>query len=356
MTSPQLHLAQPTRLSLRRWNFTFAWQALRERVLRVPLVAKLLGANLLVALAAVVAAAVSGQRGVVVFVGAALVISFAVNVLLVRVALAPLDELERTAERVAAGEWYARVTESAVSDRRIDRLRTTFNKLLEAINTDHVRFHQLIQRSLTVRDEERAAAARQLREDTAQKLYALELQLDVAQHSTTSANRIVAVRDARELASRTLKGVSALADATYPGLLQELGLSAALAALAARVRNRSTLRMTVETAGAPAHLSPTLVRTMFHVAEEGIRNVERHAEARAAEIRLSSNGTFLRLEVIDDGRGFDIAPMELTARGVGLFQLREMLANVHGQLEIQSAPGHGTRLIATARLDQGDTA
>jgi hypothetical protein len=48
--------------------------------------------------------------------------------------------------------------------------------------------------------------------------------------------------------------------------------------------------------------------------------------------------------------------MELSGQGVGLFQLREMLANVHGQLGIESAHGHGTRVIATARLDQGDTA
>jgi signal transduction histidine kinase len=356
MTSPQLHLTQTTQLAGGRSGFTGAWQALRDRALHVPLVAKLLGANLLIALAAVIAAAASGQRGVIVFVAAALAISFAFNVLLVRLALAPLDELERTAERVGRGEWYARVTESRVSDQRIDRLRTTLNKLLDVISADHFRFHQLIQRSIAARDIERAAVARQLREETAQQLYAIELQIDLATHSIETKIRIAALHDAGDLASHTLKEVRAIADATYPGLLQELGLSAALAALAARVRNRSALLLSVNTAGAPAHLSPILVRTIFHVAEEAVRNAECHADARSVEIRLSSTATELRLEVIDDGKGFDPAAMELSGQGVGLFQLREMLANVHGQLGIESAHGHGTRVIATARLDQGDTA
>ena len=356
MTSSQLHLAQSAQLENNRVGAPFSWGARIERVLHVPLVAKLLGANLLIAVAAVIAAAASGQRGVIVFVAGALAISFAFNVLLVRLALAPLDDLEHTAERVARGEWYARVAESRVSDRRIDRLRTTLNKLLDAISADHIRFHQLIQRSLAARDIERASVARQLREETAQQLYAIELQIDLATHSIENKVRMSALHDAGELTSRTLKDVRALADATYPGLLQELGLPAALAALATRVRNRSALLLSENTAGAPTHLSPTLVRTIFHVAEEAVRNVERHADAQSVEIRLSSTATEIRLEVIDDGKGFDAAAMELGGQGVGLFQLREMLANAHGQLEIESARGHGTRVIATARLDQGDTA
>jgi signal transduction histidine kinase len=356
MTSPQLHFAQPAELQADRASFAIRWRALRERILHVPLVAKLLGANLLIAAAAGIAAAASGEAGVIAFVAGALVISFAFNVLLVRLALAPLDDLERTAERVARGEWYARVAASPVSDHRIERLRMTLNKLLDAISTDHLRFHQLIQRSLAARDVERAALARQLREETAQQLYGIELQLVLATHTVETKKRLAALREAGDLASRTLKDVRGLADATYPGLLQELGLAPALEALAARVRSRSGLLLSVNTDTAPAHVSPILLRTIYHVAEEAVRNVERHANARSVEIRLSGTATALRLEVIDDGDGFDPAAIELNGWGIGLFQLREMLANAHGQLEIESAARHGTRVIATARLDQGDTA
>jgi hypothetical protein len=145
MTATQLHLAHEPATISRRWNVTFVWRSVRERVLRVPLVAKLLGANILIALVAVGAAVSGGQRAVIAFVCAALLISCAVNVLLVRLALAPLDDLERVADRVARGEWYARVTKSPVADPRIDGLRTTLNKLLEAINADHVRFHQVME-------------------------------------------------------------------------------------------------------------------------------------------------------------------------------------------------------------------
>jgi two-component system sensor histidine kinase UhpB len=330
-------------------------RTLRERVLRVPLVGKLLGANLIVAIAAAAASALSGHAGLVALVCGALAVSFAVNVLLVRLALAPLEELERVADAVAVGEQYVRVTESPIADERVARVGNTVNRLLESVATDRTRIHQLIQRSLGGREAERAKIAGELRESTAQQLCALDLQLAIAAGAFSSPSGWLALVAAREIAAHQLESVRGLADSIYPGLLGELGLNAALAALAVRVRNRSSLRVHVDTTGALAHVSPALVTAMYHVAEEAVRNLEKHAHARDVHIHLSSRTGELRLEVTDDGRGFDVDETERERLCVGLFQARELIANVHGLLKIESAPAHGTRVIARARLDQGDT-
>ena len=333
------------------------WPTLRsakQRVLRIPLVAKLLGANLLIAGAAIAAAA-WGRANSVELVGVALVSSFALNTYLVRLALEPLDELERVAERISRGEAYARVEKSPIADPRMERLGETLNRLLDNIGADHYRIHQLIQRSLGIRENDRAALARRLRGGTAQQLCALELLITAAQRSEKIEDARAALCTARDLSARSLEDVRSLADSIYPGLLQELGLSAALSALAVRVRNRSALVVAVDTSSATSHLSPALIRAMYHVADEAVRNVEQHAAATSVMIRLSSTTNTLRLDVTDDGKGFDAGATERSGLCVGLFQARELLANAHGSLEIHSLPGCGTRVVATARLDQGDT-
>jgi two-component system NarL family sensor kinase len=218
-----------------------------------------------------------------------------------------------------------------------------------------MRIHQLVQRSLAAHEAERAKLAHELRESIAQQLCALDLQLAIATEAFSSPRGWMALVAARGIAAQQLESVRALADSIYPGLLQELGLNAALAALAMRVRKRSSLQVDVDTSAAPSHISPALVVAMYHVAEEAARNAERHAHARHLHIRLSSTVGELRLEVADDGCGFDVEETERERLCVGLFQARELIANVHGLMKIESAPARGTRVIARARLDQGDT-
>jgi signal transduction histidine kinase len=332
-----------------------AWRHVRERILRVPLVVKVLGANLLIALAAVATAAGAGHAIFVAYIGAVLLIAMIINSFLVRVALLPLDAVQRVADRASRGERYARVTKSAIADRRIERLGTTLNKLLDEVNADHVHLHQSIRRSLAVREAERAEVAHELREATAQQVSALSLQLSVADRGFGRESGLTALCEARDIASRMLGDVRRLADSVYPGLLLELGLPASLAALAVRVRARSHLRVSVDVADAAPRLAPALVTAMYHVAEEALRNAEEHADARSVRVRLYTTDGTLHLDVHDDGKGFDAAEVERMTGGIGLFEARELLACAHGRLTIRSSPLIGTRVIASARLDQGET-
>ena len=355
MTSPNLALPMAPRAVAAGSDVIDTWRTARERALRAPLVAKLLGANLLIALAAAAAAVIGGHPMFVAFIAFVLVVSFAINTVLVRLALSPLDELQDVAERVSRGERYVRATKSAIADRRIERLGTTFNHLLDEVHADHVHMHQSIGRSLAVRETERAAVAHQLREATAQQLSALALQLAAAERGYGAESGLTALRESREIASLMVNDVRRLADSVYPGLLRELGLPASLAALAARARARSGLRISVDAPDAAMRLAPVLVTAMYHVAEEAVRNAEQHADARSVRIRLYAKDGTLYLDIADDGRGFDVAKVERTTAGIGLFEARELLASAHGQLMVRSSVRMGTRVIASARLDQGQT-
>jgi signal transduction histidine kinase len=86
------------------------------------------------------------------------------------------------------------------------------------------------------------------------------------------------------------------------------------------------------------------------VAQEALRNAARHADARHVDVRLRCGNDVATLEVHDDGRGFDVRQAEARRPGMGLFSMRERVGLVNGRLDVSSAPGRGTRVVATVPL------
>jgi signal transduction histidine kinase len=87
------------------------------------------------------------------------------------------------------------------------------------------------------------------------------------------------------------------------------------------------------------------------VAQEALRNVERHARAGGARLSLRVEAGDVILDVADDGAGFDLGEAEARRPGMGLFSMRERLGLVGGTLDVRTAPGRGTRVRARAPLD-----
>ena len=86
---------------------------------------------------------------------------------------------------------------------------------------------------------------------------------------------------------------------------------------------------------------------LYRVAQESLRNVERHASAQSVTVRLTREDSTVRLEIIDDGVGFDVADAKVRRPSMGLFSVRERMSLVNGTLHVDSAPGAGTRILAT---------
>jgi len=147
-------------------------------LLRVPLVAKVAGANLLIVAVAFVAALMvrggtRAGRDVLFIAGLALLGSFLVNVALIVLALRPLQALETLAARVWGGHLDVRVHESPLADARIARVGRTMNLLLDGLLADRMRTRQLAAEVIGAGDRERAYIARELHDSVAQSLAAL---------------------------------------------------------------------------------------------------------------------------------------------------------------------------------------
>ena len=334
-------------------------RSLAERVLSVPLLGKLAGANLLIVLAVLVGMAaerwlaIPGSAAIIL--GIALAASLLDNVMLVYSALRPLSELEAAAARVSAGDMAARVRPSVLADRDMARVGITLNTLLDRLTEDRARLRRLAAQVISAQDEERARVARELHDSTAQILTAVMLQLGAAARESTSGPLDARIATLRELAAEALEEVRSMAHTMHPRILDDLGLVAALQWLARQtVGQEESLDVRVVAEDAPPAIPAPLASVLYRVAQEALRNVGRHSGATHVTVRLRTEGGTAILEVGDDGRGFDVRSAEERRPGMGLFSMRERVALVHGHLVVTSRPGRGTRVVATVPLVELD--
>jgi signal transduction histidine kinase len=328
-----------------------------ERALRVPLLGKLAGANLIIvaaALLAVLAERHSLLPGTAVSIlGLALGLSLFVSLALVYVALRPLSDLEATAARVSGGDLEARVPASILADRDMARVGTTLNTLLDRLTEDRQRVRRLAAQVISAQDEERARIARELHDSTAQMLAAIMLQLGVAARENTSPALDERIATLRDMVADALEEVRTISHTIHPRVLDDLGLAAALEWLARQTREQDALDVEVFADDGPA-IPKLPASVLYRIAQESLRNAVRHAQARRVELWLRRAPGTATLEVVDDGRGFDVRRAEERRPGMGLFSMRERVGLVNGTLALVSAPGKGTRVVATVPLTESE--
>lgn len=130
-----------------------------------------------------------------------------------------------------------------------------------------------------------------------------------------------------------------------PPILYQLGLSAAIEWLCEETENRNGFQVRFSQEGESVRLSDELRFLLFSSVRELLLNVVKHAEARNVEATLRWGERTVGIQVVDDGKGFDLAetePLRDARKSFGLFNLQERVADLDGQVEIVSAPGAGT--------------
>jgi signal transduction histidine kinase len=137
-----------------------------------------------------------------------------------------------------------------------------------------------------------------------------------------------------------------MAERIYPAWRGEFGLVSALDALRHRVAERGALDVKVAVHGEPFDVPLPVVRALLRVAEEAVENVEHHVGAGTVSVDLTFANPAVRLEIADPAGGFDVSVLKRSDGGLGLFRARELLAQEGGQVQIDSAPGRGTRVRA----------
>lgn len=317
--------------------------------LRAPLAAKLVGANAVVA--ALVGAVWFALRdaepaAIVLVVLAATGIHFVAAV----IALRPIRELEDVATRLWHGDYGARVGRSAVADHDVVRVGAMLNTLLDELVADRARMRALATEVIEVGDRERSAIARELHDSTAQRLAGLLLEVSAAARDCTDpalAARLLAARDSAE---EITEEVRLLSHAVHPRVLDDLGLGPALQKLARDWSSGSGIDVDVDLTAAPRRLPGNIAASLYRIAQEAVRNAIRHASPRSVRILLAADERTARLEVHDDGCGFDLRGVQRRPSGIGLRSMGERVSLADGSLEILTGQGSGTTVVASVPM------
>ena len=333
-----------------------------QRLLKVPLGAKLAGANLIIVLLAWVGgyaahAGTSADWRMLTIMTGALAVGLVVNLILVSIALRPIRDLERTATRVWAGDLETRVPRSAIADPDLAQVGGMLNFLLTALAEDRARVRTLASEVVRTGDRERARVGKELHDSVAQSLAALRYQLIAIEREATNAELADKIRAVRQSAGDVLEQVRLLSHTVHPQILDDLGLVSALRHLARTTAGGPVISVAIAP-GAEARLrelSSDVAVALYRVAHEAVANTLRHSAATTIQIRVDLAGGDVVMQVEDNGNGFDTAAVERDGRAMGLFTMRERIGLLHGALEIESSPQRGTTVRVRVPVNAGRT-
>lgn len=261
------------------------------------------------------------------------------NALLIRWALAPLHRLIGRLENVAHLEPTHLPEEGSGPVLGIAR---SVNRLLLRLGEES---RSGAARALSAQEAERHRIAQELHDEVGQSLTVVLLGLKQVESRAPRelATELAAVR---ESARAGLDDVRRVARRLRPGVLADLGLTSALAALTTEFASHSSASVRRSFAPGLPTLSPEVDLVVYRIAQEALTNAARHADAREVELSLSRLGGSVVLEVRDDGRGF----ADLT-EGSGLMGMRERAALVRAELSVISQPRHGTTVRLMVPID-----
>lgn len=205
-------------------------------------------------------------------------------------------------------------------------------------------------------EEERTRVARELHDGINQQLVSTKFQLELAHFHLTEGEGGVTTLHILD------KGLQGLSDAISEvrrishdlrsSLLDNLGLPAALEQLANDFAVQTGIEVAVDVANCPRQLPETPAITLFRIAQEGLTNVAKHADAKHVSLSLQADGNSIRLVLVDDGQGFDVSGVHSDhGDGIGLHNMRERAVLQGGEMQLTSTEGR-TELIAALPLQR----
>jgi two-component system sensor histidine kinase UhpB len=227
---------------------------------------------------------------------------------------------------------------------------TELKRAMDALGAARERLQGLSRRLLEVQEAERRHLARELHDDIGQGLTALKLNLEALTRGRDGAALKARIGEALETTRHTIERVRQLSINLRPLQLDDIGLAAALRSHLDRQAKLGGLAPHFEIQEVPVKLSADIETACFRVAQEAINNIVRHSKAANVWLRLFLAGEHLALSVRDDGAGFDVTSAQRRAaagESLGVISMEERVALAGGTLQIHSAPGQGTVVVAS---------
>lgn len=237
--------------------------------------------------------------------------------------------------------------------RKRRRAEASLREHVSSLDAARASLSHLSGRLLQAQEEERTRLARELHDDIAQRLSFASIDLtrlrDLLPPTATSAREYAeSVHDSVQALGQDVQSIS---HGLHSSKLEYLGLAKASESFCKEISSRHTVDVTFAGDNVPKELPPVLAISVFRVLQEGVSNAAKHSGAKHCRVTLNATVDALHLEIVDDGRGFDLRAAS-AGHGLGLVSMQERLKLLYGIVTIESAIGAGTSIHARVPLEQ----
>jgi PAS domain S-box-containing protein len=287
----------------------------------------------------------------------------------------PMPFTEIQAELVQVGHWEGDLIKTARDGRRVvvagrwamqwgqrgqaPRILVVNSDITERKKGEELlvlqkeQLRALAARLQSTREEDRKRVARDLHDQIGQILTAIKMDMSwMRRHLPASAGEVLArLKESTQLIDDGVKTVRTICSGLRPGVLDDLGLAAAIEWQAEEFASRNGVLCQVSVPPVDLHHDGDRATATFRIFQECLTNVIRHAHAKSVRVTLGQEEENIVLLVEDDGIGFREADLASSLGGLGLLGMKERAQFCGGDVQISSSPGKGTTVTIRVPVD-----
>jgi signal transduction histidine kinase len=229
---------------------------------------------------------------------------------------------------------------------KFERAKERYRRLFLESQIMQTKLRQLTRQIISAQEDERKEISRELHDEVVQTLVGINVELSALSQGAAVGPRALKRKIARtqRLVENSVSAVHRFARELRPAVLDDLGLIPALHAYSQNLAERKKIRIQMTAFRGVEDLTSANRTVLFRVAQEALNNVARHAEATAIGISIAQIPGGIRMEIIDNGKSFQVTKTLLAKNNkrLGLIGMRERIEMIGGSLAIESSPGIGT--------------
>lgn len=236
------------------------------------------------------------------------------------------------------GDAFYREYSERLSSKLVDKMRELEDK--------NKRLQELSQKIIFGFEEERKRIAMNIHDEVLQLMLSVKIELDLlAGDESLSMNRIQqALPELSNRCRELITEMRLLSHSLYPPMLDRTGLFHHARRLAELLKKETAIETIMQFEGEDAGIPQHVALVAYRVLQEGLINVKKHAGASRCTLTAEAHPGALRVELSDDGQGFDEKDARVRVRGIGLFSMEERVKLAGGKFSVTSGEGKGTRL------------
>lgn len=280
--------------------------------------------------------------------------------------LQPIEMLSKAVKEISKGNYDISVDRIGNDElgylmqifnnmaRRLSKKERENTYLLSELRKKEEHNSLLMAQLFRAQEDERQRISQELHDGTSQTMVSILTYLRILHDKLTTKEQKDFLAGIRELISQTLDSIRALAVNLHPPLLKDLGLIVAIEKFLDMVQQTSTdIKINFEYQGDFSKLPDMLALVCYRIIQEGITNIVKHANARRAKVKIFYEETKIRMEIIDNGIGFDeeTAQRAKLNQHLGLRSMQKRIELLQGKFEIISKLNKGTIIKITIPIE-----